>query len=112
MVSEMGSHGILQNRGNRKVQICKPEQWETWIRRFKHFRNASGLKSKTDEERISHLIYSLEDKADLLQSFKMSDEDAAKYNKVLQCYEDYFNKVETLSTNEPSSTTECSRKKL
>ena len=93
MVSESGSPGILQNRGNQKVRFCKPEQWETWIRRFKCFRIASGLKSKMDEEQISTLIYSLGDKAEyLLQSFKMSDADAAKYDKVLQCFEDHFNK--------------------
>ena len=93
-----------------KFDFAKPEQWETWIRRFKRFRIASGLKSKTDEEQISTLIYSLGDKADLLQSFKMSNTDAAKYDKVLQCFKDHFNKVETLYTNEQSSTAECSRK--
>ena len=76
-----------------KFDFAKPEQWKTWIRRFKRFRIASGLKSKMDEEQISTLIYLFEDKAeDLLQSFKMSDEDAAKYDKVLQCFEDHFNK--------------------
>ena len=76
-----------------KFDFAKPEQWETWIRKFKRFRIASGLKSKIDEEQISTLIYSLGDKAqDLLQSFKMSDEDAAKYDKVLKCFEDHFNK--------------------
>ena len=35
-------------------------KWETWIRRFKRFRITSGLKSKTDEEQISTLIYSLD----------------------------------------------------
>ena len=76
-----------------KFNLAKPEQWETWIRRFKRFSIASGLKSKMYEEQISTLIYSLGDKAeDLLQSFKMSDVDAGKYNKVLKCFEDHFNK--------------------
>ena len=82
MVLESESHGILQNRSNQKVDFAKPEQWEIWIRRFKHFKIASGLKSKTDQHY----------KADLLQSFKILDADATKYDKVLQYFEDHFSK--------------------
>ena len=73
-----------------KFDFAKPELWETWIRRFKRFRIASGLKAKSDEEQISTLIYSLGDKAeDLLHSFKMSDEDA---DKVLERFQRHFDK--------------------
>ena len=75
-----------------KFDFAKPEQWETWIKRFKRFRIASGLKSKTDEEQVSTLIYSLGDKAEDLQFFKMSEEDAGKYDKVLDRFQRHFDK--------------------
>ena len=76
-----------------KFDFAKPQQGETWIRLFKCFRIASGQKSKTDEEQISTLIYSLGDKAeDLLQSFKMSAEDVRKYDKVIKCFQHHFDK--------------------
>ena len=94
-----------------KFNFAKPEQWETWIRRFKRFRIASGLKSKMEEEQISTLIYSLGDKAeDLLQSFKMSDADAGSTTKFSSALKITSTRAETRFTNGLSLTAECSRK--
>ena len=94
----------------KKLDFAKPEQWETRIRRFKRFRIASGLKSKTEEEQISTLIYSLGDKADLLQSFKMSDTDARSTTKFSSALKITLTRTETRFTNGLSSTAECSGK--
>ena len=75
----------------------------------KRFRIASGLKDKSDEERISTLIYSLRDQAeDLLQSLKMSAADAAKYDNVLERFQNHFDKIK--NTVAPSSTAACSKR--
>ena len=47
------------------------------------FRKASGLDAKDEEAQINTLVYSMGDEADdILRSFKLSVEDAKKYDTV------------------------------
>ena len=69
----------------------KSEEWSTWLRRFERFRQATGLKEKSEETQISTLIYSMGDKAeDLLQTFSLSEEDAKKYSTVVEKFNSHF----------------------
>ena len=59
----------------------KSEEWRSWLRRFERFRQATGLKEKSEETQINTLVYSMGDKAeDLLQTFALSEEDVKKYS--------------------------------
>ena len=44
--------------------IHYPENWPKWIRRFERFRQASGLASKSEENQVNTLMYSMGDEAD------------------------------------------------
>ena len=69
----------------------KSEEWESWLRRFERFRQATGLASKSEETQINTLIYSMGDKAeDILQSFALSEENAKKYSVVIEKFNGYF----------------------
>ena len=68
-----------------------PSEWPNWIRRFERFRHASGLAGKSEESQVNTLIYSMGDKADdILQSFKLSEEDLKTYNTVKQKFDAHF----------------------
>ena len=69
----------------------KSEEWRSWLRRFERFRQATGLKEKSEETQINTLVYSMGDKAeDLLQTFALSEEDAKKYSKVIEKFNSHF----------------------
>ena len=68
-----------------------PSEWPSWIRRFKRFRQASGLSAKSEESQVNTLIYSMGDKADnILQSFNLSEEDVKKYSTVEDKFDAHF----------------------
>ena len=50
-----------------------PSEWKKWIRRFERFRNASGLKEKSEEAQVNTLIYSMAD--DICHSFDLKGDD-------------------------------------
>ena len=63
--------------------FSKPDSWPRWIRRFEHFRQASGLETKGQESQVNTLIYTMGDKADdILSSFGLSEDDQKKYSVV------------------------------
>ena len=70
----------------------KPEEWPRWIRRFERFRQASGLATKTEENQVNTLVYSMGEKADdILQTFNLPD--AKKYKTVKDKFEAHFVKT-------------------
>ena len=80
----------------------KSEQWESWLRRFERFCEASGLSGKSEETQISTLIYSMGDRSeDILKSFALSEEDAKKYLMVIGKFNNHFGKS---YMTEPSGT--------
>ena len=74
-----------------RFDFSKPEQWPKWIRRFERFRQASDLASKSEENQVNTLVYSMGDKADdVLQSFNLSEEDSKKYKTVKDKFDAHF----------------------
>ena len=74
-----------------KFDFAKPEEWPRWIRRFERFKHASDLSSKSEEVQVSTLVYSLGDKAeDIVQSFKLTDDELKKYDTVKSKFESHF----------------------
>ena len=71
--------------------FASPEEWPKWLRRFERFRQASGLTDKSEEAQVNTLIYCKGDRADdILRSFKLSAEDAKKYQVVKDEFEGHF----------------------
>ena len=74
-----------------QFNFTKPEEWPQWIRRYEHFRQASGVSSKSEQSQVNILIYSMGLKADdIFQSFGLSDEDGKKYQTVKDKFNVYF----------------------
>ena len=66
-----------------QFNFSHPEEWPRWIRRFEQFRKASGLNEKYEKAQVNTLLYSMGDEADdILRSFRLSEEDAKKYDNV------------------------------
>ena len=71
--------------------FSNPEEWPRWLRRFERFRQASGLTEKSEEAQVNTLIYCMGDKAeDILHSFKLSAEDAKKFDTVKDKFQGHF----------------------
>ena len=71
--------------------FSKPEQWPKWIRRFERFRQASNLATKSEENQVNTLVYSMGDKADdIFQSFGLTEEEAKNYATVKGRFESHF----------------------
>ena len=56
-----------------------PSKWTMWIRRFECFRNASGLKDKSEEAQVNTLIYTMEAEANDI--FHLKGDDNKKQSK-------------------------------
>ena len=68
-----------------------PENWTKWIRRFERFRQASGLASKSEENQVNTLVYSMGDEADdILASFGLTEDEKKVYDTVKGKFESYF----------------------
>ena len=68
--------------------FANPEEWPKWVRRFKRFRQASGLTDKSEEAQLNASIYCMGDCADdILGSFKLFVEDEMKYQVVKDKFE-------------------------
>ena len=95
MVSERDSSmASYQLAAIEPFNFGRPAEWSKWIRRFERFREATGLSSKNQQSQISTLVYSMGDKAeDLLRSFKLTEEQAKKYDTVKSKFESHFVKT-------------------
>ena len=71
--------------------FATPSKWLKWKQRFEQFRIASRLLEEENARQISALMYCLGDNAvDVLTSTNISEEDAKKYNKVLEKFNSFF----------------------
>ena len=71
--------------------FSKPEEWPRWLRRFEHFRTASGLGDKPDKAQVNTLIYTMGDQADdILRSFKLSEAQSKSYEVVREKFNSHF----------------------
>ena len=69
----------------------QPEEWPRWARCFKRFRKVSGLEKQSEERQVNTLLYSMGDEADeILRSFRLSAEDAKKYDTVKSKFDQHF----------------------
>ena len=90
MVSEveMASFQILLPD---KFDFTNPEQWPHWYRQFERFRHASGLSSKSEENQVYTLIYTMGGEADdILYSLGLTEEQRKKYKTVSDKFEAHF----------------------
>jgi hypothetical protein len=66
-------------------------KWPAWKQRFERFRTASDLCGKPETRQVSMLLYCMGDAAeDVFASFKLSDDDAKKYDTVMQRFDEHF----------------------
>ena len=67
-----------------------PEERPRWIRKFKRFRQASGLSEKAEASQVNALIYTMGDDADdILSSLDLSDEDKGKCSVMKEKFQAY-----------------------
>ena len=75
----------------KPFNFSRPNEWTKWIRRFEHFRSASGLDEKSEAAQVNTLIYTMGAEADdIFQSFGLSDEDKKKYETVKSKFDSHF----------------------
>jgi hypothetical protein len=69
-------------------------KWPAWKQRFERFRTASDLCRKPETRQVSILLYCMGDgrdaAEDVFASFKLSDDDAKKYDTVTQRFDEHF----------------------
>ena len=67
------------------------QKWPAWKLRFQRFRMASDLCSKDEERQVSMLLYCMGEKSeDVFASFKLTADDAKKYDVVLKKFDAHF----------------------
>ncbi len=82
----------------RKMEIPCPEKfdfkaesWQSWKQHFMRFRDAADLSSKTEPRQVSTLLYCMGHRSeDIFKSFNLSDDDAKKFNTVIQQFDDFY----------------------
>ena len=71
--------------------FAKPDEWPKWRKRFKQYRNASGLASESETRQIDTLLYCMGEEAeDVLSSTNISEDDRKKYDSVIAKFEEHF----------------------
>jgi hypothetical protein len=69
----------------------KAENWLSWKQQFMRFRDAADLSSKTESRQVSTLLYCMGHRSeDIFKSFNLSDDDAKKFNTVIQKFDDFY----------------------
>lgn len=69
----------------------KPADFEKWLTRFDRFKTASGLSGKSEEQQVNALVYCMGKEADdILQSFKLTEEQSKVYETVKTKFKNYF----------------------
>ena len=87
----MASTSTYQVQPPEPFTFSRPSEWPKWVRRFERFRTATDLTSKSDEVQVNTLLYTMgADAADILRSFKLSEEDQKKYQVVKEKFDSHF----------------------
>ena len=96
----------------KRFNFSKPEGWPSWIRRFERFREASDLDEKSKQKYVSSLIFAMGDEAvDILDSFRLSDDEWKSYATVSDKFEVYFVKKRKIVFDRASFFSKKKRKK-
>lgn len=68
-----------------------PNEWHTWKKRFERYHSLSKLKNASGKQQIDMLIYCMGEKSEeILDSFNLGEPDSSNFDKVFQCFENYF----------------------
>ena len=97
-MEELLSHGV---RSGIMTSLCldppesfdfkSPDVWLKWKRRFKQYRQASGLSEEPAARQVSTLLYCLGEQAnDVLTSTGISDAQRKVYNQVIAKFDEFF----------------------
>ena len=71
--------------------FSKPKGWPNWIKRFERYRIALKLDLEDEERQVSSLLYAMGDEAeDILESFRLSDDEQKSYKTVRGKFKSYF----------------------
>ena len=74
-----------------EFDFSKPNEWPKWIKRFERFRSASGLNKSDSESQVNTLLYTMGSNSDdIMPTFGLSAEDAAKYDVVKDKFDKHF----------------------
>ena len=69
----------------------QPEEWKKWLKRFERFMQVSGYSEKSDEVKVSTLIYTMGPKAEeIFSSFGLTDAEAKVYAGVEKKFTEHF----------------------
>ncbi|GBM26628.1 hypothetical protein AVEN_85228-1 [Araneus ventricosus] len=75
----------------------KPCNWSKWKMRFERYRIASGLSTKTGNEQVNSLLYTMGEQAeDIFSSFALSETEQDDFDIVLRKFNDNFVKKNTI----------------
>ena len=67
------------------------DEWPRWRKRFKQFRIASGLGTKSKEQQINTLLYCLGEESDnVLTSTGITDDERKNYKDILGKFDSFF----------------------
>ena len=73
--------------------FSKPEGWPRWISSFENDRITSKLDLEEEKRQVSSLLYAMVEKVDdIIDSFRLSDDDRKSYATVRDKFEPYFMK--------------------
>ena len=71
--------------------FARPEEWPKWICKFERFRDATDLDERSEQKQVSSLMYAMGEQAeDILQSFRLTEEDRKSYTTVRDKFQSFF----------------------
>ena len=74
-----------------KFDFKQPDEWPRWLKRFEHFRIASGLSAESQACQVNTLLYCLgEEGEDLLRSTNITEDEMKEYSSVRQKLNGFF----------------------
>ena len=92
-------------------KLSQPELWPRWIRRFEHFRSATGLASKDGKVQVDTLLYAMgSDADDVMLSFHLTDDQACDYSLVKEKFTRHFVKKRNIIYERARFNTRCQEK--
>ena len=75
----------------KNFNFNRPDKWPSWIHKFEHFCQVSGLSEKEEASQVNALIYTMGDDIDnILSSLGFSDKDKRNYDVVKDKFQAYF----------------------
>lgn len=81
----------FQVKPPEEFDFKEPLLWESWIKRFTLFKNATGLASKPEKQKISMLLYCMGKEADdVLTSIGLCESERISYDTVVNKFETHF----------------------